>query len=528
VADQNLDIVIRVRGGQVASSEIQGVSKATAQVGTTTEETTKKTSKLGQQLKGIATGIAVYKGYQFLKGAVSETASLAKSTAGLQRITGLDTKTAAGWVATAQERGIQSKQLNLGFVTLARNINSAANGSKASKQAFAALGLDAAGLKAQDARTQMGMLADSFKAIPSAADRATLAQKLFGRQGQALLPLLQQGSKGLNEQMDAMGKSTGITDKSLKSGLNLVKQQREMNAAMLGVKVAIGTALIPVITGLTTALVPLAQGFAKLMQQSPVFRTAIYAITAALIALKVAMFFGADVATGGIIGLIIGLGTALVLAYNKVTWFHNAVDTAFRAIKTVIGSVINWIKGNWPIVVTLLLGPIAGAVALIIKHFGTVKSVVSDALHAIESVAKSVGGAIGSVLGGAFNGVKSAVDGVTGAIRSMINTAKSIASLPGKVGGLIGKGISAVGGVVGIGQAGGTVPAGGRYTLVGERGPELVALPGGTEVIPNHVLNAFGSGGGGGTHHITVPVYLDRRQVGLAMGDYVADQQAAK
>ena len=62
MADQNLDIVIRVRGGQVASSEIQSVSKATAQVGTTTEETTKKTSQLGQQLKAVATGIAVYKG----------------------------------------------------------------------------------------------------------------------------------------------------------------------------------------------------------------------------------------------------------------------------------------------------------------------------------------------------------------------------------------------------------------------------------------------------------------------------------
>jgi hypothetical protein len=66
---------------------------------------------------------------------------------------------------------------------------------------------------------------------------------------------------------------------------------------------------------------------------------------------------------------------------------------------------------------------------------------------------------------------------------------------------------------------GGTIMRGGT-ALVGERGPELVSLPQAAMVQPLAQ---------GGSHvTIEVPVYLDRRQIAMAVGSYGADQDARR
>jgi len=523
MANQNLDIVVRVRGGTVASTEIRGVGKAVGSVGTETEQTTKKTSGLSKSLKGLATGFAVYKGYQWIKGAVDATTSLAKSTAGLQRITGLDTTQAAGWVSMAQERGIQSKQLNQSFISLAKNIQSAAAGSKTGKAAFAQLGLDASNLKVQDAQTQMGMLADSFKALPPGVDKASLAQKLFGRQAQAMLPILNQNAGSLNKQIDELGKSSGMNDKNAKSAINLVKQQRELEHAMMGVKVAVGTALTPVLVAATQVLTPLAAGFAKLMQTSPAFRVAIYALVGALTAMLVvsqALKLTTLELTAAwllIPAAIAAIAVGLIYLYKHCAWFRDAVNAAFGAIKAAVVAVFNWIKANWPLLLTIMLGPIGAAAAAIITHFGAIKKAVSAAFNWIKGAVGTVASAISSGLGGAFSAVKSVVDGVVSAVTTLFNTMNKIKSLPGKALNLLTSNIPFIGGHA----AGGTTTQSG-VALVGEAGPELVGLPRGSTVTPNHALGGLFSGS------VVVPVYLDTRQIALALGDFTAGQQAAR
>ena len=62
--------------------------------------------------------------------------------------------------------------------------------------------------------------------------------------------------------------------------------------------------------------------------------------------------------------------------------------------------------------------------------------------------------------------------------------------------------------------------------LVGERGPELVGLPGGARVTP--LVQALSMGGGGGVTAATIPVQvvLDRRVVGEATARWFADKNA--
>src|SRR5215467_829208 len=99
MADTNLNILVRVQGAKEASTEIVGISKSTAQVGKQTEETSKRTSNLRKTMSGLATGFLVYKGAQWIKGAVTQTNELARATYGLQKITGMDARTSAGWLA---------------------------------------------------------------------------------------------------------------------------------------------------------------------------------------------------------------------------------------------------------------------------------------------------------------------------------------------------------------------------------------------------------------------------------------------
>jgi len=82
---------------------------------------------------------------------------------------------------------------------------------------------------------------------------------------------------------------------------------------------------------------------------------------------------------------VAALVAAVVLAYQKVGWFRDFVDGAFNVIKTVISTVFNWVKDNWPLLLTILTGPIGLAVLLIKTHWNTIIGVVSGVINWIRS-----------------------------------------------------------------------------------------------------------------------------------------------
>ena len=120
--EQNLDIVVRIRGGQVVSQEVKQIGKSVESVGTSAEKSSKKTTGFNKALVGLATGFLAYKGAAYLKGAVKYTGDLSKASLGLQRITGMDIQKSAGWIGVAKERGTASKQLNQSFITLSKQV----------------------------------------------------------------------------------------------------------------------------------------------------------------------------------------------------------------------------------------------------------------------------------------------------------------------------------------------------------------------------------------------------------------------
>ncbi|MDT0435601.1 MULTISPECIES: phage tail tape measure protein [Streptomyces] len=87
---------------------------------------------------------------------------------------------------------------------------------------------------------------------------------------------------------------------------------------------------------------------------------------------------------------IAALVGALILAYNKIGWFRNFCNGAFKAITTAIGWVVDFVKAHWPMLLTLLTGPIGIAVAYIVTHWKMISRGFSNAYRATVNTGRAL------------------------------------------------------------------------------------------------------------------------------------------
>jgi phage-related protein len=113
-----------------------------------------------------------------------------------------------------------------------------------------------------------------------------------------------------------------------------------------------------------------------------------------------------------VIVAIVALVAVFVIAYKKSETFRRIVSGAFQGVLSAARSVWNWIRGNWPLLLAVITGPIGVAVLLVTKHFDQIKAKV----RAIPGAIKSVFSNAGSLLVGAG---KNIVQGLWGGISSL-------------------------------------------------------------------------------------------------------------
>lgn len=111
---------------------------------------------------------------------------------------------------------------------------------------------------------------------------------------------------------------------------------------------------------------------------------------------------------GLVIGLLVALGAGMVVAYQKSATFRAIVQGAWSGIKAgaqalvgwatgtlipfftkkipgAIGSLIGWVKSHWPLILSILTGPIGAATIYIIRHWGDIKRGITGAWNAVKS-----------------------------------------------------------------------------------------------------------------------------------------------
>lgn len=189
------------------------------------------------------------------------------------------------------------------------------------------------------------------------------------------------------------------------------------------------------------------------------------------------------------IGLVIlaiaALAAGVVIAYKNSETFRNVVKTAFDAIKTAAEFVKTAVLAIPDAIRTAKDNPVvSGIVTYYTTQFKLIKAaveLVSDAIgkiiDAVEAAKNSkVLGLLQQAFGNAFSAIKTVINSVADAVNnviskvqsaiswigSLLDKAKSITSLPGKIGGLI------------PGRANGGIITSPEVALIGEAGPEVV------------------------------------------------------
>lgn len=532
-----VEIVLRLRGARQFVGDMDKSTHGVTNLGKATEDTGKKTKTSWKQLgKFAANSAAVYGATKFLKGSADATQDLAKGTMALTRSTGMDAKSASAWVSVLKTRGINTKQFNVGMVKMAKTMEAARGGNEKAAASLADLGVNQDMIMKGDVQGAIMRSADAFALMTNPAEKAAKAQALFGKQGQALLPIMSGGSKGIEEQLGMAAKYGAVLDDKAVGGTkDLIAQQRELQLAQAGVKVQIGSALLPVMASFASVLQKVVSFLGPLLKNSTALTTVIVLLTTAFIAYKTGVVI-ATVASWNLglatkalaagqwllnaalsanpIGLIIialvALAAGFYVAYKKVDWFRNAVNAAFQWLVTAARNVFGWIKSHWPLLVSILGGPFGLAFVLIAKNFDKIKSGVSSVWNWVKSTFGKIKGFIKGVFGGGF---------VSGIGRGLADWLNSNTPFGDRVEfSILGK------------HVGFTIPAlaeGGRVVrpgaaLVGERGPEIVSLPAPAQVIPN------GGVGAAGAQTIVTQVFLDRRQIAEAVGAYTSDRIARR
>ncbi|MCL1900480.1 MAG: hypothetical protein FWG11_08240, partial [Promicromonosporaceae bacterium] len=251
-----------------------------------------------------------------------------------------------------------------------------------------------------------------------------------------------------------------------------------------------------------------------------------------------------------VIAAIVAVGVALALLWAKSQKFRDIVTGAFNAVKVAAQAVFGWIKSNWPLLLAILAGPIGLAVLAIARNWDKIKAGFSNALAAIKSaVAKgmaAVGAAISAGLNSAVNYVRGLPAKIAAFAGDMLAKGKHLGSslINGLLDGLKGAGgmvsdlAASIKGAInsalhlpvvikGPGPlpdfkipafAAGTRNFAGGYALVGERGPEVVRLPRGTDVFPAGATQQMLGGSTAGSAMTAADARLIAQELAAVLG----------
>jgi phage-related protein len=209
--------------------------------------------------------------------------------------------------------------------------------------------------------------------------------------------------------------------------------------------------------------------------------------------------------------------TVKKVANSVVHWVSNAWKNIQHAVTTAITVTINFLKKWWPLIVGIFLGPIGIVTGLFFKFHDQIIGVLQKIIDFVTSIPGKIADVFTSAASTIINAItqpfKDAWHWLSSLQIHIKHTHIGPVSVP--------SGIS-----VSSAQHGGLR---GGLTWVGEAGPELVNLPGGSRVQP-HTSTSVGSVQQ--TDKVMPPfvisVQIQRQEIARAVGKYTTDRLARR
>lgn len=418
------------------AAEIEGLRKGLQDASKTVEQHAQAWQSAG--LKLAAAGGAI-------TAAVGATAMAAVKFGTQMHImtqrTGISATALAKLKFAAEQSGASFESLSSGLRFLSRNMADAAGGTGEAAQAFKALGIsvkDAEG-NLRPATDVLLEAADKLRAMENDTQRTAFALDIFGRSAMDLIPMLREGSAGI-EELGKWAESLGLVmdDKAAAAARRLGDQIDALKGSAMGVAMSIGTTLLPVVERLVRAALVVTTRIVAWVRENEglvrIIGTAALVIgglitTVGSLALGVSLAMKAfALLTGAVVLLtakitliiagIVALGIAVAAAIRQFDDFSRAAKGLGQIIAGLLlllspAGIFMWrtaldlMRTGWDNLKTGVSGAVSGIVSDVRRAFDSVKSVFADASTDTAVLATQFEGA-GVKIGGALGKTKTA------------------------------------------------------------------------------------------------------------------------
>lgn len=164
---------------------------------------------------------------------------------------GASTEAISGLSLAAKMMGLEIDTIASALERFDKQLLQAGAGNTKSQQNLSLLGIDPAQIKTSD--DALKQLADHFAAMPDGAVKSGEAMLAFGKAGAAMIPILNLGSKGIQDFIDQAGRMGLVISKDqAETAEHFEQNMTRMREAMHGLWVEITNAVLPVLDQLTT------------------------------------------------------------------------------------------------------------------------------------------------------------------------------------------------------------------------------------------------------------------------------------
>lgn len=187
----------------------------------------------------------------------------------------------------------------------------------------------------KDAATLFGDVAEGISKLPTAARQAFVAQKLFGSQTAALLPLLKQGRAGFKQYIEMYQElGGGYSELTVQRSKEFQLAQAKLNLVLTNLKDKILLRLLPILSKMVEVGTRTIKWFRDLTKDSYALEVALGVLTVAATGFAIAM---------GIANAPLLLITAAILALIVVI---DDLVTLFTGGESLLGHIIDRIYGK--------------------------------------------------------------------------------------------------------------------------------------------------------------------------------------
>lgn len=297
-----------------------------------------------EKVKGIGEAIVVAFAVEKVKEFVFGMAEMAEKLE-LQAISlGTSTGALQEWQFAASMVGVGADQLAGAMMRLEKASGGGGKGAGKGLQTLGINAMDAAG-KTKPVTELMDEVADKIQKIEDPAKRTQAAMQIFGKTGAKLIPLLEQGSKGIKKFRDEVKElGGGMSEDFIKKSKEMLQNSKRLNLAWQSFKVTVVGELLPPITELIMWLVKGSVWLMKLAKSSNILTTAFVVLGVGAVTALSSMIGP----LGAILAELAPVIIAFLLLEDAITFLTGGDSELGRAIDQIFGpgagdKVRNWI-----------------------------------------------------------------------------------------------------------------------------------------------------------------------------------------